>query len=231
MNYAIFKNEMIKTLKNDKIIVVKTSDMKIPQYWNRDYSQVDVVNGIVELGATMVEDDDESEYLDTPSKILKWAKENGVKSNFEVVFISSNDRRFDYCEFKTNIGKNIAIVSDEMMSESHKSKKSKMKKRYTKKQIIESIKYWKKQLRTENYKKLDESNNERRDFYSKKCNLAKLINERIWQCIRTIPKFRKMFEDRLNIECHEGVVEITADYEGENDPLNPESNDGKIAWN
>ena len=31
-----------------------------------------------------------------------------------------------------------------------------MKKRYTKKQIIESINYWKKQLRAENYKKLNE---------------------------------------------------------------------------
>ena len=35
--------------------------------------------------------------------------------------------------------------------------KQKMKKKYTKKQILESIKYWQKQLRAGNYKKLNES--------------------------------------------------------------------------
>ena len=36
-------------------------------------------------------------------------------------------------------------------------KKAIMKKRYTKKQIEESIKYWQKQLNSKNYKKLNES--------------------------------------------------------------------------
>lgn len=38
-----------------------------------------------------------------------------------------------------------------------RQKKNKMKKRYTKRQILESIKYWQKQLRAGNYKKLNES--------------------------------------------------------------------------
>ena len=38
-----------------------------------------------------------------------------------------------------------------------------MKKKYTRKQILESIKYWKKQLKAGNYKKLDESINNKQN--------------------------------------------------------------------
>lgn len=38
-------------------------------------------------------------------------------------------------------------------------KDTSMKKRYTRKQIVEAINYWKKQLRVGNYKKLNEDAN------------------------------------------------------------------------
>lgn len=50
-----------------------------------------------------------------------------------------------------------ALDAHNNIESSYEIRENKMKKRYTRKQIVESIKYWQKQLRAGNYKKLNES--------------------------------------------------------------------------
>jgi hypothetical protein len=157
MNFSTFKNELLKAFKSNKIIVVKTPDIAARQYWHKDYSAVNAADKTVELGAVMTSDDDDDMYLDTPSKILGWARENGVDSSFDVKFISTNDEEFDYCEFKPNIGKNLALVSNGIVQNESSHRLSVSKKKYTKKQITEAIAYWEKQLAKNNYCNITEA--------------------------------------------------------------------------
>ena len=73
-----------------------------------------------------------------------------------------------------------------------------MKKQYTRKQIVESINYWKKQLKAGNYKKLDESDGE----FEKIDDIAKYLKGKKLKWTKVV-KFQ-----RLNAVQSEGGEEV-----------------------
>ena len=73
-----------------------------------------------------------------------------------------------------------------------------MKKKYTKKQIIEAIAYWEKQLRTGNYRKLNESDGE----FEKIDDIVKYLEDKKLKWVKVV-KFQ-----RLNAVQSEGGEEV-----------------------
>ena len=85
-----------------------------------------------------------------------------------------------------------------------------MNKQYTKKQIIEAIAYWKKQLNIENHKKLNEDIN--------KNTLFKIIESNLFEMVKLTRKLKNSIDDDIDVEVDNYLALIDAIVE---------KNDGK----